>query len=148
MDPTLERRRAARAARRRAVERRRRRALAVVGVLAGVAYVEVFALTLPAVWPHRPFPDAGGLVLVAVVSVAFGLAIRRRWALGLALAFVPLTAGRAGGFWGGLVGLAVAGPFAVAGLWTGMKLGLARSRRIAGRRRARAPRRPRAAAPA
>ena len=130
-----------REARRRAVLRRRRIALTVLGTLAVLAYTQAMSAVTSAAWPSLPFPDWDGLMAVTAVGFAFGLLIRRWWAVGLALVLVPIGAQRSGSLLGGgVIALLVAAPYAALGLAGGVGLMRVRlrRRRVTRRRAARA----------
>jgi hypothetical protein len=94
-----------------------------------VVLVALFAKT----WQLMPFPDPEAALVALAVGFAFGLAVHRWSALWLALLVLPAGFGGEGGFFGGMVALFVAGPFALVGLAAGVAL-VQRLARIAIRR--------------
>ncbi|MFL5826806.1 MAG: hypothetical protein ACJ76V_09810 [Thermoleophilaceae bacterium] len=109
--------------------------------LAAVAFPVVLAALFAKTWQLMPFPDTDAALVALAAGFAFGLAVHRWSALWLALTVLPAGMGGEGGFFGGVVALIVAGPFALVGLSAGVAL-VQRLARVVIRRmiaRARAP---------
>jgi hypothetical protein len=88
-----------------------------------VAYGSIMAIVLPPRWPLMPFPQPTPVLLAALIGIAFGALLRRRWAPLLPLTLLVAVNPPGAGFAGEIVVLFLIGPFAGFGILIGMAIG-------------------------
>jgi hypothetical protein len=115
------------------VERRSGRKARIRLALAAISFPVVLAALFARTWQLMPFPDTEAALVALATGFAFGLAVHRWSALWLTMLVLPAGLGGEGGFFGGVVALFVAGPFALVGIAAGVAL-VKRLARVAIRR--------------
>ncbi|MBX5470341.1 MAG: hypothetical protein IRZ21_10635 [Thermoleophilaceae bacterium] len=104
-----------------------------LGPLAGAAFLVALQALFKGTWELLPFPDADAALAALAAGAAFGVAVHRAWALCLAALVLPAALVDGAGIFEAIAALVVAGPFALAGLASGVAIAR-RVQRIALRR--------------
>jgi hypothetical protein len=89
-------------------------------VVSALVYGALMSAVLPGTWPLMPFPQTQPVVLATLLSLPFGLVLRRPWAPLLPLTLLVALDRPQSGVAGSVVALAIVGPFAAVSICLGV----------------------------